>query len=289
MSVALRTICYAGSRDRGCVCHSQAHSFTVVGCLSPCDTTVRRIQHDRGYGSLPYREGIHAGHFLYVPLICSNVALIRQHDGQAERYSLQKSDSALSHAAAVCALLQIREIYFGKQGCLSLAHKRTLTVTAGLSVTPQIVFRSSQPAQPGLEPGGCAVVKQKRVQHVPHKGQKAMMCYSLCLSLAVDTEDRELVTSHRVTHSDLQTVINVSTSCSGKVWLLSTSPATLPPAPPFDYLSQISHSVLLELSLSSLSSGSVCPSLKPTHTHTFGIPQWHSWVQTLSLKTQIYN
>lgn len=54
MSMALRSIYYAGSGDKVGVCHSQTHSFTLVGSLSPCDTTVSIKQHGR--------KGTHRGH-----------------------------------------------------------------------------------------------------------------------------------------------------------------------------------------------------------------------------------
>lgn len=84
MSVAPRTICYAGSWDQVGVCHSQARSFTVVGCLSPSDTTSRGKQHDTDHGRLPHTEGMYRGHRSYVALICSNVTLISRQDGQAD-------------------------------------------------------------------------------------------------------------------------------------------------------------------------------------------------------------
>ena len=84
MSVAPRTICYAGSWDQVGVCHSRARSFTVVGCLSPRDTTSRGKQHDTDHGRLPHTEGMYRGRRSYVALICSCVTLISRQDGQAD-------------------------------------------------------------------------------------------------------------------------------------------------------------------------------------------------------------
>lgn len=80
-------------RDQVGVCHSPARSFTVVGCLFPCDTTARRKQHDTGHGHLLHRKGMHRGCLSRVAQICSNVALIflffyfffYQQDGLADR------------------------------------------------------------------------------------------------------------------------------------------------------------------------------------------------------------
>lgn len=97
---------------------------------------------------------------------------------------------------------------------LAHTHAHTSTVTAGISVTPQTVMRSLQPTQPELETGVCAAVKQKRVQHVPQKGQRSGCVIPNACPQRLETEDGEPVTSHRATRSDSQTLIMVSTSCS---------------------------------------------------------------------------
>lgn len=110
---------------------------------------------------------------------------------------LQQSGFTVSHAAAALALLEIKEMHAAKGGGGGGGHTNTSTVTAGKSVTPQIVMRSLQPIQPEQEAGGCAAVKQKRVQHVPQKGRRSARADPPRLSSAADTEDREPVTSHR--------------------------------------------------------------------------------------------
>lgn len=109
MSVALRTICYAGSRDQVGACHSQEHSVTVVGCLSPCDTTVRRKQHDTHHGRLLHRVNVHRS-----LLECCSDLLRNYTDSPSRwperRYSPQRFDSAVSHAAAAHARAEITEM-----------------------------------------------------------------------------------------------------------------------------------------------------------------------------------
>lgn len=130
---------------------------------------------------------------------------------------LQQFDSTVSHAAAGRALLEIKEMRTGKGG--SHEHTHTSTVTAGTSVTPQIVMRSLQPTQPDLEPGDWGLCSSKTEQSTACSSERPEvgMCYSLCVSTAADTEDGEPVTSHRATRSDSQTLIMVSTSCSRPV------------------------------------------------------------------------
>lgn len=149
-----------------------------------------------------------------------------------------------SWSRCLCSAGDNRDAHWKKGG--AHAHTHTLscssTVTAGMSLTPQIVMRSLHPTQTEREPGGCAPVKQKRVHHVLQKGQRSGRASPYACPLQW-IQDRELVTSHRATRSDSQTLIMVSTSCTRSVWLLSTSLLTFPPATFWQSLSNLSFSL----------------------------------------------
>lgn len=171
MSMALRTICYAGSWDQVGVCHSQTHSFTLVRRLSPCDTTVSIKQHDTHHG----RKGMSRGHvrrpvvsmLWFAPVLSWFPSkMVRQTVfATAVWFYCQPCNSCS------CSAGDKRDADRGSRR--SQTHTCSSTVTAGKSVTPQIVMRSLHPTQAELEPGGCTAVKQKRVQHVLGKGQRS--------------------------------------------------------------------------------------------------------------------
>lgn len=260
MSVALRTICYAGSRDQVGACHSQAHSVTVVGCLSPCDTTVRRKQRDTHHGRLLHRVNVHRS-----LLICCSDLLQHYTDSPSRwpgrRYWPQRFDSAVSHAAAAHAPAEITEMNAGSGGVGRGGGSHTHTPIDSHSRHERDPTNSDEVITADtawrLEAGSG---KTDESTTCSSERPQVRMCKPPVLNGGYRGRGAGDIT--RASRSDSQTLIMVSTSCSRSVWLLSTSLLTFPPAT--FWQSQIS---LIALAwTSSLTFLRLCVSLSHTHT-----------------------